>query len=128
MVYYRITPSSSGTFTAESSGSYDTYAHLYSSSESQITYNDDGGSGSNFKLTYNVTGGTTYYLGVRMYSSSRTGSFTVNFTLPTPSNYYTITYNANGGWSAPASQRTDSSRSEERRVGKECRSGWSPYH
>ena len=24
--------------------------------------------------------------------------------------------------------RTDSSRSEERRVGKECRSRWSPYH
>ena len=24
--------------------------------------------------------------------------------------------------------KTDSSRSEERRVGKECRSRWSPYH
>src|SRR5205823_9619844 len=24
--------------------------------------------------------------------------------------------------------RTQSGRSEERRVGKECRSGWSPYH
>ena len=27
-----------------------------------------------------------------------------------------------------ASGITDSSRSEERRVGKECRSRWSPYH
>ena len=25
-------------------------------------------------------------------------------------------------------QQVDSSRSEERRVGKECRSRWSPYH
>ena len=28
----------------------------------------------------------------------------------------------------PAGLRTDASRSEERRVGKECRSRWSPYH
>src|SRR5689334_24686155 len=27
-----------------------------------------------------------------------------------------------------APDRTDTSRSEERRVGKECRSRWSPYH
>ena len=27
-----------------------------------------------------------------------------------------------------ASDVTDESRSEERRVGKECRSRWSPYH
>src|SRR5207253_6243533 len=38
-------------------------------------------------------------------------------------------------WSAGRSRKTRSSssgsisaRSEERRVGKECRSGWSPYH
>src|SRR3984957_20831747 len=28
----------------------------------------------------------------------------------------------------PSSRRTKSDRSEERRVGKECRSRWSPYH
>ena len=28
----------------------------------------------------------------------------------------------------PVIQRIDLSRSEERRVGKECRSRWSPYH
>src|SRR3712207_9227987 len=28
----------------------------------------------------------------------------------------------------PSSADTDSTRSEERRVGKECRSRWSPYH
>ena len=30
-------------------------------------------------------------------------------------------------WS-PLSMRTETTRSEERRVGKECRSRWSPYH
>ena len=29
---------------------------------------------------------------------------------------------------ATAQERPDSKRSEERRVGKECRSRWSPYH
>src|SRR2546425_2004787 len=32
------------------------------------------------------------------------------------------------GGHADARRRTDSGRSEERRVGKECRSRWSPYH
>ena len=30
--------------------------------------------------------------------------------------------------SVPASDEADVNRSEERRVGKECRSRWSPYH
>ena len=30
--------------------------------------------------------------------------------------------------SAPGSGKTTTLRSEERRVGKECRSRWSPYH
>ena len=53
---------------------------------------------------------------------------------------YTLTATANpaeGGSVSPSSQQYDSGdvasvtatpRSEERRVGKECRSRWSPYH
>ena len=33
-----------------------------------------------------------------------------------------------GGWSQGLALHTDVARSEERRVGKECRSRWSPYH
>ena len=33
-----------------------------------------------------------------------------------------------GGLKVSANARTASKRSEERRVGKECRSRWSPYH
>ena len=44
----------------------------------------------------------------------------------------TCTYPAyNDGWKVSASPDgtlTDADRSEERRVGKECRSRWSPYH
>ena len=32
------------------------------------------------------------------------------------------------GWYEMASPASDDTRSEERRVGKECRSRWSPYH
>ena len=33
------------------------------------------------------------------------------------------------GWKkAEKKEKTDTFRSEERRVGKECRSRWSPYH
>src|SRR3989441_2963301 len=35
-------------------------------------------------------------------------------------------FSTTGSWSAAASM--NSPRSEERRVGKECRSRWSPYH
>src|SRR5260370_40101489 len=42
---------------------------------------------------------------------------------------YTISYAAGSVMVGPAALTiTASSRSEERRVGKECRSRWSPYH
>src|SRR2546426_7059479 len=35
-----------------------------------------------------------------------------------------VPFDSSGGWPAPPTE----TRSEERRVGKECRSRWSPYH
>ncbi len=61
-----------------SSASGDTYGYLYDASGKQLTYNDDSGEGSNFKITYKLTGGETYYWGTRWYSSSRTGDIPVN--------------------------------------------------
>ena len=77
MKYYKFTPTTSTQINFYSTGSSDTYGYLYNSSMSQIASNDDGGEGHNFKLTYNVSGGATYYLGCKYYSSSNTGSFTV---------------------------------------------------
>ena len=37
-------------------------------------------------------------------------------------------YFSGKSWLVPLTSNKDLSRSEERRVGKECRSRWSPYH
>ena len=75
-VYFVFTATESKTYTFQSNGSYDTYGYLYNSSQSQITYNDDG-VGSNFKITHSMSAGETVYLKVKLYSSSSTGTFTV---------------------------------------------------
>ena len=66
---YKYTASEDGTLevTANSNGE-DTYGTLWKSrtAESYLTYNDDG-NGRDFKITYNVTAGTTYYIGAREY-------------------------------------------------------------
>lgn len=79
IVYFVFRPTTSRTYTIQSTGSGDTYATLYNSSKSSITYNDDGGNGNNFLISYSMTAGETYYIAVRYYNSSTTGSFTVQF-------------------------------------------------
>lgn len=76
--YYSWTPSRSGTYVFESTlSSGDTYGYLYDSNWNVLTSNDDGGSGYNFRITYDLTAGTTYYYGVRWYSSNATGTIKV---------------------------------------------------
>ena len=57
--------------------------------------------------------------------------FGVEFVLP-DKNFNQIedgsTFEENSYAKALAAAQCESSRSEERRVGKECRSRWSPYH
>ena len=79
IVYFAFTPTTSGSFTIQSIGSGDTYGTLYSASQSSLTTNDDGGDGNNFKITYTMTAGTTYYVAVKFFSSSTTGTFKVSF-------------------------------------------------
>ena len=67
---YKYTATENGTLevTANSNGE-DTYGSLWESrtAASYLTYNDDV-NGHDFKITYNVTAGTTYYIGARQYS------------------------------------------------------------
>ena len=51
-------------------------------------------------------------------------------TTPQPqTNQPNVSYGGNGGFFNPyPTDESDNVRSEERRVGKECRSRWSPYH
>ena len=79
IVYFVFTPTTSGSFTIQSTGSGDTYGTLYSSTKSSLTTNDDDGDGNNFKITYTMTAGTTYYVAVKFYGSSTTGTFKVSF-------------------------------------------------
>ena len=76
-VYYSFTANESRSYTFYSTGSLDTYGYLYDSNQSQLTSNDDGGNNGNFSITRTLTAGEIYYLVVRLYSSSSTGSFTV---------------------------------------------------
>lgn len=78
IVYFAFTPTTSGSFTIQSTGSGDPYGTLYSSTQSSLKTSDDDGDGSNFKITYTMTAGTTYYVAVRFYDSS-TGTFKVSF-------------------------------------------------
>lgn len=72
--WYRFTPSTSASYTFTSTASLDTVACLCDSSGKQLAYNDDGGDGSNFLITYNFAAGSVYYFEVRFYNSSATGS------------------------------------------------------
>ncbi|WP_417914234.1 peptidoglycan DD-metalloendopeptidase family protein [Candidatus Electronema sp. JM] len=74
--YFRISVPSSGTLTVYTTGSTDTYGYLKNSSGTDLASNDDS-SDANFRISRTVTAGT-YYVAVRHYNSSRTGSYIFN--------------------------------------------------
>ncbi|MBQ9618462.1 MAG: hypothetical protein IJR48_08870, partial [Oscillibacter sp.] len=85
IAYLKFTPSVSGTYDFESTGSVDTYGYLYDADKSTtLAYNDDGGAGTNFLVSYDLTAGTTYCYGVRFYSSSATGNIQYRLRLVPP--------------------------------------------
>ena len=75
--YYRYVPTISGDYIFYSSGSYDTYSYLYDNAKTQVADNDNGGSGNNFSLRYNLLAYHAYYFVAGMRSSSATGSFSI---------------------------------------------------
>ena len=77
-VYFVFTAMESRTYTFQSNGNYDTYGYLYNSNQTQLSANDDDGSGNNFLISRTIYSGETVYIAVRMYSSSSTGTFTVS--------------------------------------------------
>lgn len=75
--YFSFTPDESGEYVYYSEGSYDTYGYLLDSELNQISGNDDGGSGNNFKITADLEKGNTYILRSRMYYTTTTGEYSV---------------------------------------------------
>lgn len=59
-------------------GSTDTYGQLYNSNGVLLKSDDDSGDGTNFMLKYSLTKGNTYYIKIRHFSSSKTGSYELN--------------------------------------------------
>ena len=105
MEYLRyFIPSVSGTYTIETKGSnVDTYMRLYDSNMNQITYNDDGGEGNNALITWYLTAGQKYYIGVSGYNKYKIGLTSLTFSKgktniytgnTTVSNYTVCTYTA----------------------------------
>ncbi|MCD8005069.1 MAG: hypothetical protein LUE91_05390, partial [Oscillospiraceae bacterium] len=77
-VIFSFTPSESATYVFYTrEDDMDTYGCLYDASFNLLAEDDDGGSGTNFRISYTLTAGETYYLAARYYSSSSTGSFSV---------------------------------------------------
>jgi hypothetical protein len=76
--HYNFTPSVSGTYAFETTGSLDTFMYLYDNKGNQLTYNDDWNyptNGRNARIVYSLTAGTTYKISLRFYSNSVVGSF-----------------------------------------------------
>ena len=76
----KLTCESAGTWTVTSVSDSDTYGYLYDDNKREILSNDDGGNNNNFRLSFNVKAGETYYIGVRYYNSSNSGFIPVSFT------------------------------------------------
>ena len=83
MQYYAFVPLVSGDITVYTQGSLDTYGYLYNSAKSQLTYDDDGGDGSNFSITYAVAAGNLYYVRPCGYSTSGNTTIYLTAVMPT---------------------------------------------
>ena len=87
---------SPGNYTFYTSSSIDTYGALYDSSQNQLAYNDDGGGNLQFQIQYYIANSGGYFLMVKAYNSSITGTYTLYYQYqPTPTRYQ-ITFNQAG--------------------------------
>ena len=77
--FFIFTPTTSGVYLICTTGSTDTKGYLFDSSMTMLAENDDAWtSNTNFALKYKLEANKTYYIEVTGYSSSTTGSYTLN--------------------------------------------------
>ena len=84
-------PQECGIYDFYSTGDDDTKAALYDESMSPIMDNDDGGENTNFKITYRLEAGQTYYIAVGYYNSSMISDKTVSGANIHTADYYWLT-------------------------------------
>jgi hypothetical protein len=86
---FQVRFSCSGTVYFSTTGSYDTIGYLTTSYDPDLVngwpndyesnpWDDDSGTDSNFRIRQNVTAGTTYYLWVRFWSETNSGTTTLH--------------------------------------------------
>lgn len=86
------------TFVFETTGSTDTYGELFPqmvigrTSEGRITFDDDSGEGTNFKISYSMNKGNVVYLRVIGFNWSQGGEFTLSISSPDHVHEYTYSY------------------------------------
>ena len=83
--YFAYTPNVQRQTIITTEGSQDTYLYLCDETMNLITTDDDSGTNTNARIQQKLTNGKTYYICVRFYSTSTTGTFTLKIfenTLP----------------------------------------------
>ncbi|MDE0003504.1 MAG: hypothetical protein OXQ29_12500, partial [Rhodospirillaceae bacterium] len=75
--YFRIAVDASGTLEAYTSGGIDTRGWLEDTDGAVLDTNDDGGAGTNFRISEDVSAGR-YFVRVEGYSSRVTGGYTLH--------------------------------------------------
>ena len=75
--YFRVVVNTAGTLEAYTTGRTDTLGWLEDADGAVLGRNDDGGAGTNFQISEDITPGT-YYVRVAGYSSRVTGDYTLH--------------------------------------------------
>ena len=86
--YFRLQVSESGTLAVYTTGDLDTKGELESSSGALLADNDDGGSGTNFRIERTVAS-CSYYIRVESFGSN-TGSYTLRADFTSSDNNFTL--------------------------------------
>ena len=79
--HYSVALGAGQMLTAYTTGSTDTFGIFEDSAGTSLATNDDGGSGSNFRISHTVSTAGTYYIIVRGYSSTTTGNYQLNVSI-----------------------------------------------
>ncbi|MBQ8322819.1 MAG: hypothetical protein IJX91_02515 [Clostridia bacterium] len=73
--YYAFTPEVTATYNIYSSAYSDTDAYLYDYNQYELDYDDQGGGNGDFRISYELSAGNTYYIKVGYCSGGYSGSF-----------------------------------------------------
>ena len=69
-----FTPTATREYVFYSFGSNDTYGYIFDDELELLASNDDGGTGTNFRIRRELTAGETYWFGAKFYYNNDTGS------------------------------------------------------